>query len=157
MFEKSITKRFGVGERAQRTGQSGWRSVARNALFRSLAESNTKPNAVQLGANDSKVLDGLRDELPRLRAGQTESGAGEAKDRIFYSRASESLIKHNMSILKELDARSQAIVNSPPKALPPSQTVVPRIYPFRCLNSAVSEALQERLGNPPVDLSKIEF
>ena len=71
-----------------------------------------------------------------------------------------------MGIFSKLFARQQAqskieqpvvAVAQPSTSRPPSQTVVPRIYPFRCLNSAVSEALQERLGNPPVDLSKIEF
>ena len=71
-----------------------------------------------------------------------------------------------MGILSKLFARQQvrstieppALVVVQPSALrPPSQTVVPHVYPFRCLNSAVAAALQERLGNPPFDKSKIEF
>lgn len=71
-----------------------------------------------------------------------------------------------MGILSKLFARQQVRSTIEPPALlvvqpsalrPPSQTVVPRVYPFRCLNSVSAESLNRRLGNPPVDMSKIEF
>lgn len=90
---QSFKNRLGVYGGTGETGYGGWRSVARNALFGFL-----KSSPATGGRPDGReLLDGLRNELPRLRAGQAESGAGEAKDRIFYSRSLKDRISDKLN------------------------------------------------------------
>lgn len=65
------------------TGQAGWRTVARAALFRHLREA---PGVAAGGADGGSLLDRLRDAGARLgRDGPDERG-GTAAEPIFYSR-----------------------------------------------------------------------
>lgn len=64
-------------------GQAGWRTVARNALFRSLRT----PEAGSQLPDRGSLLDRLGQHVAGLRSEQGASGAGASQARIFYSRA----------------------------------------------------------------------
>lgn len=81
---QAIARRLGVAGTAGATGQAGWRTVARAALFRDL---KARSALVADAPNGRTVLDGLREVGPRLERGEAAGGGEPTKNRIFYSRS----------------------------------------------------------------------
>jgi hypothetical protein len=79
----------GVGS----TGQAGWRTVARNALFGHLQAALSAAPVGERGG----LLDGLREERARLGRDENTGRAYEAKDRVFYRRGDELVAPTGLS------------------------------------------------------------
>jgi hypothetical protein len=86
LVDKSIRGKREVDGGAGRTGQAGWRTVARNALFRNLLQA---ADADGRRGRDS-LLDRTREEFPRLRSDPDSGGTIASKDRIFYSEREQA-------------------------------------------------------------------
>jgi hypothetical protein len=80
---RSVGKRREVDGGARSTGQAGWRTVARNALFGALGS----PDGVQSDSADGKrLLDRVRENLSRLERDPDTGRAYPPEKRILYSR-----------------------------------------------------------------------
>ncbi|MDB5893815.1 MAG: hypothetical protein JWQ88_1346, partial [Rhodoferax sp.] len=83
---QSVDRRPGMDGRAGRTGQAGWRTIARAALFRQLQATRD----AAAGGGRGSVLDLLRVQRPGLQGGRDHEANSGREGRIFYSRASRT-------------------------------------------------------------------
>lgn len=84
ILKRSATE-YRLAHGAGATGQAGWRTVARAALFRHF-QSSIRDAASGIPQRGSLLARGGKD-VSRLERGEAGEGAFDANERIFYSRA----------------------------------------------------------------------
>jgi hypothetical protein len=112
---QSIAKRFGVDRAVGSSQSAGWRTVARNALFRNLREASD----VEPGNRDGRgILDRLRAYGARDGRNPDTGRAYAPKERILYARSADSLNSPGATIKSPADVEAEAVIDrqNPPTA-----------------------------------------
>ncbi|MES3041788.1 MAG: hypothetical protein V4730_11655 [Pseudomonadota bacterium] len=108
----NLDERRSVPGSTAEAGQAGWRTVARNALFRNLQEAHNADG----GRGRRSLLDRVRDEFPRLRSDPDSSGAIAPEGRIFYSEGNAAPAVRNPSTVERVQAAVTELIGG--KQLP---------------------------------------